>query len=107
MPFGCSAGDFFIATSLIVQAGLALREAGGSAQEYRQLYLYLSTLQRVLGEVDKLEPVNGLAVTVNAIKATGACLRTVTSDREKCHGPEQSSAITTVAGVCRTPLPHI
>jgi hypothetical protein len=70
MSFGYSAGDFFTAASLIIQAGLALRDAGGSAQEYRQLNLYLSTVQRVLGEVDKLEPVEGLAETVNAIKAT-------------------------------------
>ena len=70
MSFGYSTGDFFTATSLIVQAGPALREASGSAQEYRQLNLYLSTVQRVLGELDKLEPVEGLAVTVNAIEAT-------------------------------------
>jgi hypothetical protein len=70
MSFGYSAGDFLTAASLIVQAGLALHDAGGSAQEYRQLNLYLSTVQRVLGHVDKLEPVESLADTVNAIKAT-------------------------------------
>ena len=32
--------------------------------------LYLSSIQRILGEVDKLEFVDGLEVTVNAIKAT-------------------------------------
>lgn len=70
MSFGFSAGDFVTAASLIIQAGLALRDAGGSSQEYRHLHLYLSNLKRILDEVDRLEAPDALTGTLDAIKAT-------------------------------------
>ncbi len=68
MSFGYSAGDFFTAVGLIVEVGLALRDAGGSAQEYRQVKTELDALKSALGQVAILEPISGLEETVFAIK---------------------------------------
>jgi hypothetical protein len=70
MSFGFSVGDFLCAASLIEQIVSALREVGGSSFQYQRLALELHTLQRALQEVDRLEAVEGLEATVDAIKAT-------------------------------------
>lgn len=72
MSFGYSAGDFFTAVGLIVEVGLALRDAGGSAQEYRQVKTELDALKSALEQVANLEPISGLEETVFAIKATAS-----------------------------------
>lgn len=70
MSFGFSVGDFLAAAGLIAEVVSALREAGGSSSQYRRLVLELYSLDRSLKEVDRLETVEGLESTVEAIKAT-------------------------------------
>lgn len=70
MPFGFSIGNFLAAASLISNAICALRETGGSSSQYQRLDLELYALGRILQEVDHLEPVDGLEVIIDAIKAT-------------------------------------
>lgn len=70
MSFGFSIGDFLAAAGLIAQVVTALHEAGGSSSQYRRLILELYSLGRSLEEVDRLEPVEGLESTIEAIKAT-------------------------------------
>jgi hypothetical protein len=80
MSFGYSAGDFFAAIGLIVEVGLALRDVGGSSQEYRQVKAELDTLKSALEQVANLEPVSGLEETVFAIKATASTCQTPLRD---------------------------
>jgi hypothetical protein len=72
MSFGYSAGDFFTAIQLIVEVASALREAGGSAQEYQKIHDELDTLKAALEQVANLEHIPGLEETVYAIKSTVA-----------------------------------
>jgi hypothetical protein len=48
MSFSYSVGNFFAAVSLIVEVGLTLRDAGGSAYEYQQITSELSLLKTAL-----------------------------------------------------------
>lgn len=70
MSFRFSVGDFLAAAGLIEQAVSALQEAGGSSFQYQRLSLQLHALGKALQEVDRLEYVEGLEPTVEAIKAT-------------------------------------
>ncbi|PMD53239.1 uncharacterized protein K444DRAFT_541923 [Hyaloscypha bicolor E] len=69
MSFGFSVGDFLAAGELIFKVSCALHEAGGSAQQYRQVDLQLNSLKFALNEVDKLDPPQDLEATGNSIKA--------------------------------------
>lgn len=67
MSFGFSVGDFLTAGELIFKA---LREASGSAHQYRRVDLEVNSPKPALIEVDKLVPPPELEATVAAIKAT-------------------------------------
>ena len=69
MSFGFSVGDFIAAANLIARVISSLSEAGGSNVQYQRLSVDLHTLSSTLRQVDRLEAVDGLEATVNAIKA--------------------------------------
>jgi hypothetical protein len=70
MSFGFSVGDFITAVDLIAQVASTLREAGGSASQYQHVTSKLGFLDRAIRDVNRLEPVAGLEVTLEAIKTT-------------------------------------
>ncbi|PQE06220.1 kinetoplast-associated kap protein [Rutstroemia sp. NJR-2017a BBW] len=70
MSFGFSVGDFITAVNLIAQVASTLREAGGAASQYQHVTSKLDFLDRAIRDVNRLEPVPGLEVTLEAIKTT-------------------------------------
>ncbi|PQE03553.1 kinetoplast-associated kap protein [Rutstroemia sp. NJR-2017a BVV2] len=70
MSFGFSVGDFITAVNLIAQVFSTLCEAGGSASQYQHVASKLGFLDRAIRDVNRLEPVAGLEVTLEAIKTT-------------------------------------
>lgn len=70
MSFGFSVGDFITAADLIARVISALREAGGSASQYQHITNKLGFLDRAIRDVNRLEPVEGLEATLEAIKTT-------------------------------------
>jgi hypothetical protein len=75
MSFGFSVGDFVTFASLITQVVSEIRKAGGSSFQYQRLQLELHCLSRTLQDCDQLESVEGLEVTVEAIKASALSCR--------------------------------
>jgi hypothetical protein len=68
MSFGWSAGDVFTLLSLIAEVVSAVRDAGGSAEEYQRTTAELDSLKYALSEVSKLKASKGLESTVFAIQ---------------------------------------
>ncbi|KAH6672071.1 hypothetical protein B0J14DRAFT_669653, partial [Halenospora varia] len=70
ISFGFSVGDFIAAANLIVQVASALRKAGGSTSQYQYITNKLGFLDRAIRDINRLEPVEGLEATLEAIKTT-------------------------------------
>jgi hypothetical protein len=68
MSFGFAVGDFLTAGKLIAQVICALRDAGGSKQQYQRLVLELHVLQASLEGVEKLDGPDELGPMRRAIK---------------------------------------
>ena len=68
MSFGFAIGDFLTAGKLIAQAICALKDAGGSKQQYQRLILELHVLQVSLEGVEKLDGPDELGPVRRAIK---------------------------------------
>jgi len=105
MSFGFSVGDFITVASLIEQTICALRDAGGSSFQYQRLTLELHALSRTLQEVDHLEAVRGLEVTIEAIKATAlSCQLPLREFLENIKKYDESLALGRTAGIMKDVL---
>lgn len=100
MSFGFSVGDFITAANLIAQVVSALREAGGSASQYQHTTNKLGFLDRAICDVNRLEPVEGLEATLEAIKTTALNCQLLLLEYledirkyDKSLGPAQSSGV--------------
>lgn len=100
MSFGFSVGDFVAVAGLITQVASALREAGGSASQYQHITDKLLFVDQVIRDVDRLEPVEGLEVDLEATKKTALRCRIPLEEYlktirpyDKSLGPGQSSSV--------------
>jgi len=84
VPFGFSFGDFVAGISLIKDLVEALRDSGGSGEEFREVLSELETLQTALGAVQSLEVVDSLTSERIALYyAASLCQQTILDFRGK------------------------
>lgn len=72
MSFGFSVGDFIAVLSIIKDITSNIREAGS---EYQELFRELEALDGIFRRLDKLQPRNGLEVSVDSIKCVALTCR--------------------------------
>jgi hypothetical protein len=102
MSFGFSLGDFLTAGELIFKVSCMLREAGGSAHQYKRVDLDLNSLKLALIEVDKLVPPPELEATAAAIKATAlSCKLPLREFLKSVKGYQRSLGVGQTAGIIK------